>query len=74
MISDEDLMAHLAESDDDPDDEITAGDDGSLGDLPTMALPMQLFRLDEVGRTHIGRQRDHNEDSFFCRTQFAKDR
>jgi protein phosphatase len=72
IISDEDLMAHLAESDDDPDDEITAGDDGSLGDLPTMALPMQLFRLDEVGRTHVGRQRDHNEDSFFSRTQFEK--
>lgn len=72
MISDADLMAHFDDSDEDPADDITAGDDGSLGDLPTMALPMQLFRLDEVGRTHVGRQRDHNEDSFFSRTQFEK--
>ncbi len=48
------------------------GDDGSLGDLPTMALPMKLYRLDEVGRTHVGRQRSHNEDSFFAHTQLQR--
>lgn len=73
MISDEDLMAHLGDDlDDDSSDDITAADDGAMGDLPTMALPMQLFRLDEVGRTHVGRQRDHNEDSFFSRTYLEK--
>ena len=44
----------------------------SLGDLPTMALPMKLYRLDEVGRTHVGRQRTHNEDYFFAETQLTR--
>jgi len=47
-------------------------DDSSLGDLPTMALPMRLYRLDEAGRTHVGRQRTHNEDSFFAHTQIQR--
>jgi len=47
-------------------------DDGELNDLPTMALPMKLYRLDEVGRTHVGRQRSHNEDSFFAETQLNR--
>lgn len=47
-------------------------DDGELNDLPTMALPMKLYRLDEVGRTHVGRQRSHNEDSFFAETQIQR--
>ncbi|MDB9529033.1 serine/threonine phosphatase [Oscillatoria sp. CS-180] len=44
----------------------------SISDLPTMALPMKLFRLDEVGRTHVGRQRSHNEDFFFTETQLKR--
>lgn len=47
-------------------------DDSGLADLPTMALPMKLYRLDEVGRTHVGRQRTHNEDSFFADTQLQR--
>ncbi|MEM6836853.1 MAG: serine/threonine phosphatase [Cyanobacteria bacterium P01_C01_bin.120] len=47
-------------------------DDGGLNDLPTMALPLTLARLDEVGRTHVGRQRSHNEDSFFAETQIYR--
>ena len=43
-----------------------------IGDLPTMALPMRLYRLDEVGRTHVGRQRTHNEDSFYAETGLQK--
>lgn len=43
-----------------------------INDLPTMALPMKLYRLDEVGRTHVGRQRTHNEDSFFAETQLQR--
>jgi protein phosphatase len=38
-------------------------------DLPTVVLPMQLFNLEDVGRTDIGRQRDHNEDYFGIETQ-----
>ena len=48
------------------------GEDSSLNDLPTMALPMKLHRLDQVGRTHVGRQRSHNEDSFFADTQLQR--
>ncbi|MFZ9736949.1 MAG: serine/threonine phosphatase [Prochlorotrichaceae cyanobacterium] len=45
---------------------------GSLGeagdDAPTVVLPMQLVNLDDAGRTDVGRQRNHNEDQFFIRT------
>jgi protein phosphatase len=44
----------------------------SITDLPTMALPMRLYRVDEVGRTHVGRQRAHNEDSFFAETEIRR--
>lgn len=41
-------------------------------DLPTVVLPMQLFSLEDAGRTDIGRQRDHNEDCFSIDTQVTK--
>ncbi|MBD0266779.1 MAG: serine/threonine phosphatase [Cyanobacteria bacterium Co-bin8] len=41
-------------------------------DLPTMVLPMKIVRLDEAGRTHVGRQRDHNEDFFSAQTESTK--
>lgn len=44
----------------------------SINDLPTMSLPMKLYRLDEAGRTHVGRQRLHNEDSFYAETDLGK--
>jgi len=53
------------------DDDIDFSDD-QIGDLPTMALPMKLNRLEEVGRTHVGRQRNHNEDFFFAETQLQR--
>ena len=46
--------------------------DGDSDDLPTVVLPMQLFNLEDAGRTDIGRQRDHNEDYFGIETQAAK--
>lgn len=39
---------------------------------PTVILPMQLLSLDDVGCTHVGQQRPHNEDSFCIRTQVNK--
>ncbi|HEY9735146.1 MAG TPA: serine/threonine phosphatase [Trichocoleus sp.] len=41
-------------------------------DLPTMVLPMKIVQLDEAGRTHVGRQRDHNEDFFCAQTELTK--
>ncbi|MGD1908699.1 MAG: serine/threonine phosphatase [Leptolyngbyaceae cyanobacterium] len=72
MISDEDLLANLSDDDTLGDDVSEAKTGAELSDLPTMALPMQLFKLDEVGRTHVGQQRDHNEDSFFAETHLQK--
>lgn len=49
-------------------------DDGDLDsdEMPTVVLPMQLFALEEIGRTDIGQQRDHNEDYFGIETQVSK--
>ncbi|HEY9763656.1 MAG TPA: serine/threonine phosphatase [Trichocoleus sp.] len=41
-------------------------------DIPTMVLPMKIVRLDEAGSTHVGRQRDHNEDFFCTQTELTK--
>ena len=47
-------------------------EDDAPSDLPTMALPMQLYQLDEAGQTHVGRQRTHNEDSFYAETDLRR--
>jgi protein phosphatase len=56
---------------DEPDN---SGEDTQLDsdDMPTIVLPMQLFSLEEVGRTDVGRQREHNEDYFGIETQVVK--
>lgn len=54
------------------DDDLTAPAESSQDDLPTVALPMRVYRLDEAGRTHVGRQRSHNEDTFFAETQLQR--
>lgn len=46
--------------------------DHDSDDMPTVVLPMQLFSLEDAGRTDIGRQRDHNEDCFGIDTQIDK--
>ncbi|WP_204140695.1 serine/threonine phosphatase [Halomicronema sp. CCY15110] len=74
LLGVEDLLL-VPELEADPNDSLTAevtSDDSNLGDLPTMALPMRLYRLDEAGRTHVGRQRAHNEDSFFAHTEIQR--
>lgn len=58
-----------------PEDAITAIPDDADADsdeMPTIVLPMQLFSLEDAGRTDIGRQRDHNEDCFGIDTQIDK--
>ena len=52
---------------DDPDSDSEEGDNE-----PTIVLPMQLFSLDDVGRSDVGRQRPHNEDYFGIETQVLK--
>lgn len=46
--------------------------DSDSDDMPTVVLPMQLFSLDDAGKTDIGRQRSHNEDCFGIDTQISK--
>ncbi|MCC5636100.1 serine/threonine phosphatase [Nostoc sp. CHAB 5844] len=41
-------------------------------DLPTIVLSMQLSSLEDVGRTDVGRQRQHNEDYFGIETKVNK--
>ena len=72
LVVDDLLLAEELDDFEGEDDlEVPSSEDGQ-SDLPTMALPMKLYRLDEVGRTHIGRQRSHNEDSFFAETQLKR--
>ncbi|NEP18535.1 MAG: serine/threonine phosphatase [Leptolyngbya sp. SIO4C1] len=41
-------------------------------DLPTIALPMKLIGLEEAGQTHVGQQREHNEDNYLIQSQISK--
>ena len=41
-------------------------------DSPTMVLPMKLTILEDVGQSHPGQRRDHNEDWFFSQTELTK--
>ncbi|KAM3098982.1 serine/threonine phosphatase [Phormidesmis sp. 146-12] len=67
-------------SDEDGDDDFVQAvtlppdveEDSDGDDMPTIVLPMQLFSLDDAGRTDIGRQRDHNEDCFCINTRVMK--
>lgn len=51
---------------------VIAESDHDSDDTPTVVLPMQLFSLEDAGRTDIGKQRDHNEDCFGIDTQIDK--
>ena len=54
------------------EDELDSEEYGDGDNEPTIVLPMQLFNLDDVGRTDVGRQRPHNEDYFGIETQVLK--
>jgi len=38
----------------------------------TQPMPVQMYRLEDAGHTHVGLQRDHNEDFFSIWTQINK--
>ena len=69
------LSSTAPDSDDAPDDlsqetilqdsiDTDALDDLAEEDESTIVLPMKLVALDDAGQTHVGQQRDHNEDCF----------
>lgn len=47
-------------------------DEGGFPDLPTMVLPMKLLTLGDASQSHVGQQRNHNEDWFFSQTSLRK--
>jgi serine/threonine protein phosphatase PrpC len=59
--------AMLLEASDDDDDLVSENDD-----VPTVVLPMKLVSIEDVGRSDVGRQRDHNEDLFNIQTDLKK--
>lgn len=61
-----DSLAALNRADDDDED------DDERFDGPTVVLPMKLVGLHEAGATHVGHQRDHNEDSFCIDTTLKR--
>lgn len=47
-------------------------DEDEDNELPTVVLPVQLFSLDDVGRSDTGRQREHNEDFYGIDVHLSK--
>ncbi|MFH7242745.1 MAG: serine/threonine phosphatase [Spirulina sp.] len=68
--SDDELL-RLAMANRDDEDEDASEEGGGL-DLPTMVLPMKLISLEDAGQSHVGQQRNHNEDWFFCQTHILR--
>jgi len=52
--------------------QVSSDDEHETDTEPTVVLPMQLFSLDDVGRTDVGRQRQHNEDYYGIETQVTR--
>ncbi len=68
--SDDELLRLAMEHRDDEDED--AADEGGSLDLPTMVLPMKLISLEDAGQSHVGQQRNHNEDWFFSQTRILR--
>jgi protein phosphatase len=45
---------------------------GENDDIPTVVLPMKLISIEDIGRSDVGRQRDHNEDLFHIQADLKK--
>ncbi|MEM6255844.1 MAG: serine/threonine phosphatase [Cyanobacteria bacterium P01_D01_bin.156] len=41
-------------------------------DSPTMVLPMKLTGLEDAGQSHVGQQRDHNEDNYYIKSALSR--
>lgn len=41
-------------------------------DSPTMVLPMKLTGLEDAGQSHVGQQRNHNEDNYFIQSSLSR--
>lgn len=41
-------------------------------DSPTMVLPMKLTGLEDAGQSHVGQQREHNEDNYFIQSALSR--
>ncbi|MEA5466567.1 serine/threonine phosphatase [Leptothoe sp. PORK10 BA2] len=42
-------------------------------DSPTMVLPMKLTGLEDAGQSHVGQQRNHNEDNYFIQSALRRE-
>ncbi|MEO0868560.1 MAG: serine/threonine phosphatase, partial [Cyanobacteria bacterium J06642_11] len=42
-------------------------------DSPTMVLPMKLTGLEDAGQSHVGQQRDHNEDNYYIQSSLSRE-
>ncbi len=65
----------IANSSTDPLESKLLDDASELGestDESTTVLPMKLTAIEDVGRTDVGRLRDHNEDCFFIASSYQK--
>lgn len=53
---------------------IDIADDAGMDsiDSPTMVLPMKLTGLEDAGQSHVGQQRDHNEDNYFIQSALSR--
>ena len=66
-----DIASFLLGTDTNPNTAFQDDDEAEFADS-TMVLPMILVGLSEAGQTHVGQQRDHNEDSFYISTELSK--
>ena len=53
---------------------IDIADDAGMDsiDSPTMVLPMKLTGLEDSGQSHVGQQRDHNEDNYYIQSSLSR--